>query len=322
MRNAHNLALALEPARKSTHLLWCDHRGSGLGNRLAALRHEGWQMDVSDNVHQSLQRLAGPTPDALVLDPLIEGGAAEIEELDRAGAGPVPLLLFADPAHIAQAAAVWASITDRVVDIAHRDADPLEIMVRLDRMAEASAARVELCALRHTSIYDDRTELLRPDAFDRRLVEHWSTAERHGYRLALVIADLDHFGLINKLYDHTVGDRVLMRVGEAIRSALRIEDVAGRLGGDEFGFVLPYTKMGDAARVVERLRERISALSGKIDGVDLVISASLGFETFDGGDVESIQALRHHAEVALREAKCRGGDRVLYYRSLPSTAAF
>lgn len=131
-----------------------------------------------------------------------------------------------------------------------------------------------------------------------------------------MIADLDRFGQFNKRYDHTVGDRVLSRVGAAIRSALRAEDVAGRLGGDEFGCILPYTQKVDAARVVQRLRERIRAASGRIGGADVEVSASLGFETFDGRDLASVESLRAHAEVALREAKQRGGDRALYYRLL------
>jgi len=285
-------------------------------DRLAALSGEGWQMEVSHSERHSLERLAGTTPDTLVLDPLVEGGAAEIEALDRAGAAPLPLLLFADPANIEEATAVWASISSRVVDVAHRDADPLEIMVRLERLAEACATRAELSELRHRAIYDERTELLRPEAFGRRLVEHWSAAERHGHHLALVVADLDHFGRVNKLHDHTVGDDVLTAVGEAIRSALRIEDVAGRLGGDEFGFVLPYTEKADAVRVVERLSERIRAVSSRFSDIGLVVSGSLGFETFDGRDIASIDELRNHAEIALRRAKRLGGDRAVYYRSL------
>ncbi len=301
-------------------VLLCDHRGSGLARRLAGLERAGWRVEATESVRRSLERLAGPAPDALVLDPVIEGGAVEIEALDRAGAGQIPLLLLADPDRVELALAVLARAPERVSDLVHRDADALEVGARLDRLAVAQAARAELAELRHRALYDDRTELLRPEAFQRRLAEHWSAAERHGHELALVIADLDRFGQFNKRYDHTIGDRVLVRVSEAIRSALRTEDVAGRLGGDEFGCVLPYTRKVDAARVVHRLRERIRAVSGQVGGVDLVISASLGFETFDGRDVESLDVLRSHAETALREAKRRGGDRALYYRLLSPNA--
>lgn len=298
-------------------VLLCDHRGSGLARRLGGLERAGWRVVVTESVRRSLERLAGPPPDALVLDPLVEGGSVEIEALDQAGGAGLPLLLLADRERVELALGVLARDPERISDLAHREAGCPEVQARLARLAAARAARAELSELRHRALYDDRTELLRPEAFERRLSEHWSAAERHGHELALVIADLDRFGQFNKLYDHTVGDRVLARVGEAIRSALRTEDVAGRLGGDEFGCVLPYTRKVDAARVVHRLRERIRAVSGRIGGVDLEISASIGFETFDGRDVESVDALRAHAEAALREAKRRGGDRALYFRLLP-----
>jgi len=303
--------------RPQSIVLLLDHRGSGLAQRCAPLEQSGLRLEVSESVRRSLERLAGPAPDALVLDPLIEGGEVELEALDRAGAAEIPLLLFVDPTRIAEALATLTRYSDRAIDLVHRDASAEEIRGRLERLLALKVSRAELAELRHRALYDDRTELLRPEAFERRVAEHWSAAERHGHALALVIADLDRFGQFNKRYDHTVGDRVLSRVGEAIRSALRTEDVAGRLGGDEFGCLLPYTQKADAARVVKRLCEQIRAVSGQIGGADLLISASLGFETFDGRDVESVEALRRHAEAALREAKRRGGDRAVYYRLLP-----
>lgn len=301
----------------STTVLLCDHRGSGLAARLAPLEQAGWRIEVTESVRRTLERLAGPPPDAMVLHPLVEGGTVEIEAMDRAGATGIPLLVLVDLARTAATITALARESERVSDTARPEAEVVEVRARLERLLADRAARVELAELRHRVLYDDRTELLRPEAFDRRLGEHWSAAERHGHELALVIADLDGFGQFNKRYDHTVGDRVLSRVSEAIRSALRAEDVAGRLGGDEFGCVLPYTRKVDAARVVHRLRERIHAVSGRISGVELPISASIGFETFDGRDLESREVLRRHAEAALREAKRRGGDRALYYRLLP-----
>ena len=82
--------------------------------------------------------------------------------------------------------------------------------------------------------------------------------------------------------------------------------------------MLPYTRRVDAARVVGRLRDQIQALTGPLDGErgELSVSASLGFETYDGTDLESVETPRRHAEIALRQAKLSGGNRGLYYRSL------
>jgi diguanylate cyclase (GGDEF)-like protein len=94
--------------------------------------------------------------------------------------------------------------------------------------------------------------------------------------------------------------------------------VAGRLGGDEFGVLLPYTRKVDAASVVQRLLDEIRGLSGPVPGhaEPLAVSASIGFETFSGRDLESVDELRAHAERALLHAKRRGGDQGIYFRGL------
>ncbi len=306
--------------RHEPTILLCDHRGSGLAERLSGLESGGWRLAPCSTVRASLERLADGLPDALILDPLVPEGSAEIEALSRGAAAALPLLVVSDAERAARALAALARLEGRPTDVVLREAPLGEYRARLERLFREAAARAELDDLRHRALHDDRTELLRPEAFDRRLAEHWSAAERHRQELALVVLDLDRFGLFNKRYDHTVGDQVLGRVGDAIRDMLRAEDVAGRLGGDEFGVLLPYTRKVDAAHVVNRLRENIGRISGRIEGADLVVSASLGFETFDGRDLKSPDLLRRHAEFALRFAKQRGGNCAVYYRLLPRSA--
>ena len=203
-------------------------------------------------------------------------------------------------------------------DLVHADSSEQEVLLRLERLEREAQHLAEVHDLRHRAWHDDRTDLLRGRAFEARLVEHFSAAHRHNFDLGLVLIDLDGFGAINKEYDHTVGDILIEQVGEVIRRTLRAEDVAGRLGGDEFGVLLPYTGKVETARVVARLCEEIHKLSGRPSGSDsdLVVSGSLGFETYDGRDLDSVQTLRLHAERALREAKVLGGNRGIFYRSL------
>ena len=72
---------------------------------------------------------------------------------------------------------------------------------------------------------------------------------------------------------------------------------------------------------INRLRDEIAKLSFRPTGsdVDLHVSTSIGFETFDGKDIDSLETLRRHAEKALRAAKVQGGDRGIYYRHLSET---
>lgn len=277
------------------------------------------------------QAPSGAVPgDILALDPASAEAFARRATRSRGGSR-LPVLVLADPADPIQAVVAGRALRDSAPwDIVRRDAPPEEILLRAERLVASAQAQLDLDAARYRASHDDRTELLRPSAFDERLREHFSAAQRHHLELALVLVDMDRFGEVNKRYDHTVGDQLISRAGSVIRMSLRAEDVGARIGGDEFALILPYTQRVDAARVVSRLAGRFRALSGpppaqfrppadEDEGAPLPVirvSASLGFETFDGFDIDSPDELRARAERALHEAKARGGDQGVYYRSL------
>jgi diguanylate cyclase (GGDEF)-like protein len=309
------------PTAKSGPLLFvCDHRGEGAADLLPALTTAGYRVEVSRMLRASLELLARAAPDVILLDPLASGAAVELEAiasvLQRAQKS-VPVLVVAETVSVP---ALLRAAERGLWDLVHRDAPAEEYVMRLTRLLRQAEHTRELEEVRYRAAHDDRTDLLRPHNFSVRLREHFSAAQRHQFDLALMIIDLDKFGQINKRYDHTVGDALITRVGEAIRKQLRTEDVAGRLGGDEFAVLLPYTSPSDAANVVQRLVDRIRELSGPIPGAGEPIEAgaSIGFETYNGKaqDLADVDALRRHAERALRVAKRSGGNRGVYYRTL------
>ncbi|MBK7644371.1 MAG: GGDEF domain-containing protein [Planctomycetes bacterium] len=299
-------------------ILLCDHRGQGFGAVLAGLRAAGWDVAESGRLEDTAQSLASLQPDLVLLDPLIEGGSSEVQLVRQASGTTPPALLYQVEGAWREEALAALRENELQFDLVPRHATPGEIVWRAERLLAQRRSGLEVEELRRRALFDERTELLRPKAFEQRLVEHFAAAERHHFPLALVILDLDHFGEFNKRRDHTFGDLVIARVGGVIRRNLRTEDAAGRLGGDEFAVVLPYTGAVEAAKVVRRMRDEIAALNGPLLGASggLSIAASLGFETFDGGDLDSVGTLRAHAERALRAAKEAGGDRGMYYRSL------
>jgi len=324
---------------QTPRILICDHGGEGLAALRAALARSGCEIEVSESLLASRERLRAGGFDALVLDPLATGGRTELEELDRLRAGAA-LLVLVDPRDPLRGLLAAHGLAGGPWDLVHRGAPLDEVLLRIARLREQRRELEELDEMRYRAVHDDRTGLLRPRPFEERLREHFSAAQRHRLEMAFVLLDLDGFGRVNKEHDHTVGDRVIARVGAVIGKSLRAEDVGGRLGGDEFAVVLPYTNRVDAARVVQRLRDEVRSISGPLDGTggsgsgcsagsagrdgrerganrrELTITASLGFETFDGRDLESVETLRRRAEVALRWAKDSGGDRGVYYRSL------
>ena len=315
------LAQAIRP--EAARVLVCDHRGNGLERALSALPEAGIDVEVTTTLRSSLRRLEQAPPDAILLDPLSRQGSVELAALDsiRSGEseGPaVPVLLVADPEDDDAAARADQVLAHGSWDLVPRGARPHEIARRLHRLIEERRLALEMSELRHRALHDDRTDLLRPQAFQKRLDEHFSAAKRHEHDLAFVLIDLDRFGAINKVHDHTVGDDLIARVGEVIHKALRVEDSAGRLGGDEFAVILPFTGKRDAMHVVNRLRVAIRELSGRPRGAKahIEVSASIGVETYDGADLQDVAELREHAERALRVSKEKGGDKATYYRTL------
>lgn len=304
-------------------LLICDHRGEGLVRSLAWLGDRGFAVEVTESLRETLLRLrAEPRPDLLIVDSLASAGLVELAAIDRRRnheQEAIPLLVVTEPRDEAAMGRIDRALEAGPWDVYRRGAPDEELVVRLEHLLRESKQVLEMADLRHRAFHDDRTDLLRPLAFHARIVEHFSAAQRHHHDLALVLLDLDRFGQINKRHDHTVGDALISSVGDVIRRTLRTEDVAGRLGGDEFAVILPYTRKIDAARVVNRLREEIGKLSGRPVGAraHIEVSTSLGFETTDGRDLDSLETLRRHAERALRAAKVAGGDCGIYYRSLP-----
>ena len=305
-----------DPAR----ILLADHRGDGLAERLGFLADEGYELAVSRSLRETLRRLEEERPALLVLDSLTRQGAVELLALAEADApGPrVPVLVVGAREDPAATVRIERALSRRAWDLLPREAGAREIEARVGRMLRQARLLAEMDELRHRASHDDRTDLLRPQTFERQLQEHFSAAQRHKFDLTLVLLDLDKFGQINKRHDHTVGDRLIEAVGRVIRSSLRTEDVAGRLGGDEFAVLLPYTGEKDARLVVERLRERIEALSGPFEGAEgeIPVSSSLGYETYDGADLAEVRTLRRHAERALRVSKRGGGNSAIYFRSL------
>ena len=152
---------------------------------------------------------------------------------------------------------------------------------------------------------DPLTDLANHRGFHDYLGRGLAAAKRSDHKLAVVILDLDNFKTINDTHGHSRGDEVLGAVAEAIRGCTRKSDLAGRIGGEEFGLVLCEADAKLAAGIAERLRSAVSKIS--VDGNH--ISCSVGFAVYpdDGEDGATLCKL---ADGAMYSAKRAGKDRV------------
>lgn len=124
----------------------------------------------------------------------------------------------------------------------------------------------------------------------------------------VAVVDLDHFKRVNDAHGHDVGDRVLVAFAELARASLRDGDLVARLGGEEFGILLPDAELLQARGVCERLRALIAAAVVECDGAQVRVTASVGLAAVQPGGTRP-QAMRA-ADAALYRAKEEGRDRL------------
>jgi diguanylate cyclase (GGDEF)-like protein len=135
-------------------------------------------------------------------------------------------------------------------------------------------------------------------------------ARKTGQDVCVVLCDLDHFKSVNDTYGHAEGDYVLQRAVTACQMHLRATDVFARIGGEEFGLLLPGCNIEDARGRVERLRIAVSE-SNLSDG-KFKVSASFGISCSNSSGYE-LQTLMTHADAALYQAKRSGRNCVVAY---------
>jgi len=141
-----------------------------------------------------------------------------------------------------------------------------------------------------------------------RLAGLISGARRHGRPLSVAMIDIDHFKRLNDAYGHDAGDAALVATTMALRDRLRAEDELGRLGGEEFLALLPDASEHAAAVVAESLRASVEGVRTRVDGLELAVTVSVGWATWDGE--EDADALVKRADNALYAAKNAGRNAV------------
>ncbi len=129
-------------------------------------------------------------------------------------------------------------------------------------------------------------------------------------RSAMVMMDLDHFKRVNDTLGHPAGDAALKHVGQLIRSALRVGDVAARVGGEEFAVWLPGADLALATEIAERLRAAVAQQPWRYQGHELTLTVSCGVSACPD-PIPHPDNLPVTADQALYRAKREGRNRVV-----------
>jgi diguanylate cyclase (GGDEF)-like protein len=177
-------------------------------------------------------------------------------------------------------------------------------MFVLFMMTSDLAAEMKAIAVR-----DQLTGVLNRRGFSEQCDKIFSLATRRKLPVALILADIDKFKLINDEYGHEAGDEALQHFTRLLQVSRRREDVLARIGGEEFALILPGTTLESAETVADMLRERAEIAPMSYKGKPIPMTASFGIASLQPVD-RSMADVIVRADSALYRSKREGRNRV------------
>jgi len=153
--------------------------------------------------------------------------------------------------------------------------------------------------------YDALTNIYNRSKFNELIEEHYNLFKRYKSSLCFAIFDIDFFKKVNDNYGHMIGDETLITFAKVINDSIRNTDIFARWGGEEFVLLMPETKLQEAVKVTNKLRELIQNTHFK---VVQNVTCSIGLTQFL--DDDTIDDVLIRADDALYDAKQNGRNQV------------
>lgn len=191
-------------------------------------------------------------------------------------------------------------------------------LARLEELAERSSAMLEHARLFALASHDTVTGLSRRRIFQERLTQELVRSRRTLRPFSVAVADIDDFKKVNDTWGHPAGDQVLKTISRRLAEGCRRSDTVSRIGGEEFGMLLPETALEAAIQQAEKLRLAVAHEEMDLDG-DARIQVTMSFGVVgwvpDAANLAAeAEEIVQHADKALYEAKRTGKNRVVVYR--------
>lgn len=185
----------------------------------------------------------------------------------------------------------------------------LQKPIRAEQLVAVVSSRIaHYRALRGVMTRDSLTGLLNHAHFKERLRVEIARSQRSGRPATLALLDIDHLKTVNDGWGHLSGDRVIRNLARLLKQRLRVTDVIGRYGGEEFAVALPDTPLAEGVRVIEAMRASFTQLSHGLGEQDWRCTLSAGLARCPPHS--DADALIHAADEALCTAKRAGRNRI------------
>ncbi|WP_263368923.1 sensor domain-containing diguanylate cyclase [Edaphobacter bradus] len=234
------------------------------------------------------------------LEVMAGGGIVETEEQIRGTDGKISTLRsYKFPCHDSAGNVLLAGVA---VDVTDDVAQKSELERYHQELEDANDQ------LRRLAVTDELTGLRNRRAFEERLVMEFSMARRRKRDLAVLLMDVDNFKKINDRFGHASGDDVLRRLGNILRTTVRLPDLPARYGGEEFVVLLPESGEESAMGLARRLMQRIAVEEWENEPVTISMGMAAMNESLQNG-----YQLVELADEALYAAKRAGKNRVMVH---------
>lgn len=289
-----------------------DDEPLSLKNAKMLLGSQGMKVSCLRSGTELLKFLEKNEPDLILLDVLMpemdgfETISAVRDYEERVGKRKTPIIFLTGES---DSEIERRGLREGASDFVHK---PLDKDILISRITRTIDSDRQINNLTQEATLDKLTGFLNKASGTAKVSELCSREQG-----ALIIFDLDNFKLVNDLFGHDMGDRILVAFASVVRRNIRSDDVASRVGGDEFMVFFPklceeYAVSSLTERLNSQLMTEADALMGADHGIPLGISAGVAFAP---GHSSDYQVLFQYADTALYKAKQSGKHRYSVYES-------
>jgi two-component system cell cycle response regulator len=184
----------------------------------------------------------------------------------------------------------------------------LRILELEDKLLESRQELKEMAA------HDSLTGLWNRSSILEFLEDELEKSRRERSSIGVIMIDVDHFKRINDTFGHAVGDQVLNRIADCLKTNIRRYNKIGRYGGDEMVVVLPDCQKDHLEKIAERLRASVARHRFKTEPGALKVTISCGGASSESFQHATLRQLLQASDRALYEAKAKGRNLVVLFK--------